>query len=124
MTFVNAGHLPPLIYRKATGELRGRHAPRDLAGFPLGVVDGIPYEAATVTLEPGDCVLLFTDGVTEAQEQGRPRVPASTASTRALQGRPDDAARRWSSAWSPPSSSTPRGCKPHDDITVVAFGRQ
>src|SRR5262249_59095695 len=65
---VNAGNTPPLIYRKAAGRLEEGMA-RDLAGFPLGVADGIPYEACPVDLNPGDCVLVFTDGVTEAKNK-------------------------------------------------------
>jgi phosphoserine phosphatase RsbU/P len=65
VTFVNAGHLPALLYRKATGKVT-EATPRDLAGFPLGVAEGIPFGSHTVTLAPGDVIVLFTDGVTEA----------------------------------------------------------
>src|SRR5262249_14784753 len=68
VTFVNAGHGPPLIYRKAKGTFEEATL-RDLTGFPLGVADGIPYEAAKVQIEPGDLVIQFTDGVTEAQNK-------------------------------------------------------
>jgi sigma-B regulation protein RsbU (phosphoserine phosphatase) len=35
-------------------------------GLPLGIDVGIPIEDASVTLEPGDRLVLYTDGVTEA----------------------------------------------------------
>jgi serine phosphatase RsbU (regulator of sigma subunit)/pSer/pThr/pTyr-binding forkhead associated (FHA) protein len=120
VAFVNAGHLPPLLYRRATAKVV-EAAPRELAGFPLGVADGIPYEASTTQLNPGDVILLFTDGVTEAKDkQGRDFGPDHTVS--ALQAGPCT-----------PKVVVPRlvgavkqhaaGCKQHDDITVVAFGR-
>ena len=53
VTFVNAGHIPPLIYRRATGKIEEAMG-REQAGFPLGVSDGTPYESQTVKLEPGE----------------------------------------------------------------------
>ena len=37
---------------------------RDFIGLPLGVMEGFPYEVREVSLEPGDSVLIFSDGVT------------------------------------------------------------
>ncbi len=66
MTFARAGHEPALVYRKATGDVEV-FRPRGLA---LGIDGGTVFERVTVdetvTLESGDCVLLFTDGVKEA----------------------------------------------------------
>src|SRR2546425_3148501 len=68
MTIVNAGHMSPLIYRQGRAALE-EGISRDLTGFPLGVADGIPYESATISLNPGDAVFLFTDGVTDAKDK-------------------------------------------------------
>ena len=121
VTFVNAGHMPPLIYRRATGKIE-EAVTRNQTGFPLGVADGIPYDAVTVALNPGDMVTMFTDGVTEApNRQGEQfeeggRVPGT------ILGGPvtaDDVARRLVAA----VKQHTQGCKQHDDITVVCFGR-
>ena len=64
MTFVNAGHLPPL--RRRTGTTTVQEVADDIVGLPLGVLDR-PYREQTVTLEPGDTLVLYTDGVTEAR---------------------------------------------------------
>lgn len=40
----------------------------DVAGLPLGVQAGFAYAACQVGLEPGDSILAFTDGVTEAMD--------------------------------------------------------
>ncbi|RXE56788.1 stage II sporulation protein E [Methanoculleus taiwanensis] len=60
MTYVNAGHNPPLLFRD--GE------PRELkaTGIILGVMEDAEYEEQTVDLRAGDLLLLYTDGVTEA----------------------------------------------------------
>ena len=65
VTFINAGHLTPLIYRAASGKLEDGSNP-DVAGLPLGVLDNYQYASSQVELKPGDSVLLFTDGITDA----------------------------------------------------------
>jgi phosphoserine phosphatase RsbU/P len=63
ITLVNAGHLSPLLCKKnGTIDAIGRKT----SGLPLGIVPEVEYEEATFTLDPGDTVLTFTDGVTEA----------------------------------------------------------
>jgi serine phosphatase RsbU (regulator of sigma subunit) len=65
VTLVNAGHLPPLVYRRVTRNV-GEATSNESAGFPLGVVEGYHYASCQISLQPGDCMLAFTDGVTEA----------------------------------------------------------
>jgi sigma-B regulation protein RsbU (phosphoserine phosphatase) len=63
VTIVNAGHMPPCVrHQDKTVETV---AP-DIAGLPLGVADGISYDAAEVTLKAGETLTLFTDGISEA----------------------------------------------------------
>ena len=61
-TFVTAGMEPPLLLR-ANGEAEVIN----LSGLPLGVMPGHSYATTTRTLEAGDVLLLFTDGLTEAR---------------------------------------------------------
>jgi sigma-B regulation protein RsbU (phosphoserine phosphatase) len=64
-TFTNAGHNPPLLFR-ADG-----HVERLVEGGPLvGVIADATYVERPLWLGKGDLVLLFTDGVTEAQRNG------------------------------------------------------
>jgi len=62
VTWTNAGHPAPLLIRggRVIGELEHEPTP------PWGLFEGAPTEA-TETLEPGDTVLLYTDGVVEAR---------------------------------------------------------
>lgn len=74
LTYVNAGHNPPIL-RRASGGLERLEA----GGIPLGIMDAPPYASASVTLSPGDWVVMFSDGVIEAenvqgQEYGEDRL--------------------------------------------------
>lgn len=62
LTYVNAGHNPPMI-KQGDGEftyLRSR------PGFVLAGLEGMKYRQNELTLAPGDRLMLYTDGVTEA----------------------------------------------------------
>jgi sigma-B regulation protein RsbU (phosphoserine phosphatase) len=62
--FVNAGHLPPIIWNSSEGKcvtLRGSGGP------PIGIVPGQHYASGQMSLSPGACVLLSTDGLMEAK---------------------------------------------------------
>jgi sigma-B regulation protein RsbU (phosphoserine phosphatase) len=58
---VNAGHCAPLVARS------GEVATRPPTGFPVGLVEDRRYEIDTLRLEPGDTLLLYTDGLVEAR---------------------------------------------------------
>ncbi len=61
LTYASAGHPPPRLVR--AGEVRQLNA---VSGLPLGIEEASVYEEAVVSLLPGDRVVLFTDGMTEA----------------------------------------------------------
>jgi phosphoserine phosphatase RsbU/P len=70
ITMVSAGHMSPVICR-ADGST---HTPfsTTMIGLPLGVWEEYQYGSVSVRLEPGECVVLFSDGVSEAEDaQGR-----------------------------------------------------
>jgi serine phosphatase RsbU (regulator of sigma subunit)/anti-sigma regulatory factor (Ser/Thr protein kinase) len=115
VTFANAGHNLPYV-RTAQGvvELRA-------TGMPLGLMEGIRYEERTATIEPGDRVLLSSDGVVEAHDPGGemygfPRLRAALEGDasgtelidRLLEGLHAFVGRGW---------------EQEDDITLVALGR-
>ena len=65
LTYSNAGHNPPFLVRN------GQIVPLDTGGLLLGSFSHAEYEEARVDLYPGDIMVFYTDGVTEAQnEQG------------------------------------------------------
>ena len=63
---VNAGHMPPVIRRHKTGELE--ELPLDDSGVPVGILPDFKYESSKVSIEPGDVVILYTDGLNEAMD--------------------------------------------------------
>ena len=65
VTFVNAGHNPPVIMRDNSCIYHVVRPNMVLAGMP-----GIRYRTHELTLEPGDAIFLYTDGVTEATNIG------------------------------------------------------
>ncbi|MEA2460896.1 MAG: hypothetical protein QOH90_1073, partial [Actinomycetota bacterium] len=66
--YANAGHVPPLLYRAASGEVVWLGE----GGLPLGIERETEYKVGRIELEPGDMLFLYTDGVTEAPRKGRP----------------------------------------------------
>ena len=70
VTIVNAGHPPPII-RHADGSLE--ELGQETAGLPLGILDNVNYEQVSVDLQPGESLLMFTDGIATATiESGLP----------------------------------------------------
>lgn len=63
-SFSSAGHLPVLL-RRANGVVEEVGA--DIRGFPLGIMPGQSYEQLSSPLMPGDVVVLYSDGITDAQ---------------------------------------------------------
>jgi phosphoserine phosphatase RsbU/P len=63
LRYANAGHNPPLLVR-ATGEVERLEA----TGVPIGLLPDLPYGAAVAQLEPGDTLVLYTDGLAEAAD--------------------------------------------------------
>lgn len=70
LTVVIAGHMPPLLRRAATGEVEEIGA--EYSSPPLGIDAGITYQQTTITLEPGDVVVMYTDGISECPSPAGP----------------------------------------------------
>jgi sigma-B regulation protein RsbU (phosphoserine phosphatase) len=60
LSYSNAGHNAPILLSSATV------ARLEATGCPLGLFDDVPYAGAEVPFGPGDLLVLFSDGVTEA----------------------------------------------------------
>lgn len=116
----NAGHLVPII-RRGDGSIELTDQ-RNLAGPPIGVMEGYPYEAEVFSLNPGDLVVIVTDGVDEAmnpddQQYGTERTidfirNGPSTPERLVQELVADVRRH--------AAKRPQT----DDITVMAFGRE
>lgn len=66
-----AGHPQPLIYRHSSNAWdvleRNRDSER-ASNLPLGIMKGVEYGQSQLKIEPGDMILIYTDGVTEARD--------------------------------------------------------
>jgi len=63
MEFINAGHPSPMLIRQDTVEEAFTEG-----SYPVGLVPDAVYTAACLKLQPGDTLVLFSDGVTEAMD--------------------------------------------------------
>jgi sigma-B regulation protein RsbU (phosphoserine phosphatase) len=115
MRYVNAGHNPPLLISN-----RQPVARLGATGMALGVLSDSSYEAMELTLERGDRVLLYTDGVTEAtnpsdEEYGELRLEGYVRDRRGESGR---------SLLDGIVADVLRFCgtsRPHDDMTLMCL---
>ncbi len=121
VTLASAGHPSPLLGRKGGAALQDV-VPKATAGLPLGMTEGCAYDSCQILLQPGDNLILFSDGVTDAldarnnafslkgvhrvvQEAGA--VSAAALGERIIRAVGQHAVNR----------------DPHDDITLVCLGR-
>jgi serine phosphatase RsbU (regulator of sigma subunit) len=63
--FINAGHNPSYVFRSATAKIE--RLVSDL--FPLGMFDAASYQSSLFQLEPGDMLVVYSDGLTDARNQ-------------------------------------------------------
>jgi serine phosphatase RsbU (regulator of sigma subunit) len=63
ISYVNAGHLPPIVRRA-----NGRYERLLDGGMALGIWEGATYQASATYLAPGDLLLMYSDGITEAED--------------------------------------------------------
>jgi sigma-B regulation protein RsbU (phosphoserine phosphatase) len=67
LSFSNAGHGPLFCYRAALN----RCTVTKLDGVPIGITDDVDYEQAKLLFNPGDIVVLYTDGITEMRNEAK-----------------------------------------------------
>jgi serine phosphatase RsbU (regulator of sigma subunit) len=113
--YANAGHCPALIVRAD-----GTPEPLAATSMPVGLVDTAEFEVKEATLAPGDKIVIYTDGVTEAQNLegeffGRQRLRHVLAEHRA------DACRAIHDAIQTAVTAFTEGAPQADDITLVAI---
>ncbi len=63
LTYSNAGHNPPYLLRKNGDEPQ----PLSVTGMPIGIDEDTTWGKATVQMEPGDILILYTDGIPDAE---------------------------------------------------------
>ncbi len=118
LTYVNAGHNFPLVHHPNTAQMTLLRR----TGLPLGVDADAVYTQQTVDLLPGDRLMLYTDGVTDAlnpleAEFGDERL------YQALRDHPAGSAAETIAAVEQSLSAFVEGVAPFDDVTMVVVRR-
>ncbi|MGA8271126.1 MAG: PP2C family protein-serine/threonine phosphatase [Candidatus Sulfotelmatobacter sp.] len=113
LTYINAGHNNPIL-RRSNGSIERL----DVGGLPLGIQSEAKYESASVTLAPGDWLIIFTDGLVEAEnahqaEYGEARLLATIAAGAA--STPAEMLNRLMAELDLFVGNTPQ----HDDVTCL-----
>ena len=117
LSFVNAGHNPPVILRSSgCGSQIFR---LDAGGPPVGLLPNSQFEGSVFALKPGDRMVLFTDGISESmnkddEEWGEENLIAAAQATCSLA---EETVNRIMAA----AQAFAGGAPQHDDMTVVAL---
>ena len=111
--YINAGHNNPIL-RRASGQIERL----DVGGLPFGILPDVKYLSATVTLAPDDWLVIFTDGVVEAenfrqQEFGEARLLAAIEAGKSAE--PAELLKRLMAELDLFVGNTPQ----HDDVTCM-----
>ena len=125
LTYSNAGHVPPVLYRAKSGAVDWLEE----GGVVLGVEKNATFKSGHLELDPGDMLVMYTDGVTEASRDGRPYGQGKFKDLIELYGvgTPGELAqalRRSVEAWvaTDPDKPVPEGTlgELRDDIAILA----
>jgi sigma-B regulation protein RsbU (phosphoserine phosphatase) len=113
LDYINAGHNNPVL-RRASGQIERL----DVGGLPFGIQPEVKYESATVSLAPGDWLIIFTDGLVEAEnarqeEYGEPRLLSAIEAGKTFE--PGELLKRLMAELDLFVGNTPQ----HDDVTCM-----
>ena len=113
LEFINAGHPSPFLIRRGKAEEAFTEG-----SYPVGLVPEAQYTAACLKLEPGDTLVLFTDGVTEAMDPddqlfGVPRL------RQVLNGQPECPLEHLQKCILEAVENFTRGARQADDLTLL-----
>jgi sigma-B regulation protein RsbU (phosphoserine phosphatase) len=116
--YVNAGHNPPMVLRCANGSWEVTRL--ETGGTVVGLLETFPYEQGRVCLQPGDVLVAFTDGISEAmnsrdEEWGEERLTA------AIEGCNASRAKDVLDHIFLQADAFVAGAKQHDDMTLVVL---
>ena len=127
LLFTNAGHLPPLWYRSIPGEwsllLDNTPFSKSIVDLPIGLIAGTSYSQTAVQLEPGDLLLLYTDGISESCDESDEQLGLDRLLSIA-RNLPTESAPAAGKALLRAIEAYRGGVPPADDETVVALQRR
>ncbi len=118
LTYVNAGHNPPMLFHCSAGEWRLSRL--ETGGTVVGLLESFPYQQGAVTIAPNDVFVAYTDGISEAmnnadEEWGEDRMMETIRSCSGLN--PSEMIASIMQA----ADAFVAGAKQHDDMTLVVI---
>lgn len=119
MTLVIAGHMSPLI-RKPDGTIE--EFPDEMVGLPLGVAPGLTFDVVRRAISPGETVVIYTDGVSEAMNPANELY--SVERLRELVAKGSSSPAQLGAAILADVRRHAAGRAQNDDITLMVFGRE
>jgi sigma-B regulation protein RsbU (phosphoserine phosphatase) len=119
ITYVNAGHPPPLLVRSGTGEVEELRT----SGMAMGVLPDEQYEEASSRIEPGDALILYTDGIPEAAD-GEGHMFGRKRLADVAQAHRHEPAERLGDSIEAAVREFVSGAPQSDDLTMVVLKRQ
>lgn len=122
VTMLSGGHGSPLLWQPAKNEL-SEPMPDDAGGPPLGMINGLDFECAQITLAPGETLVLFSDGVTESMNVKGQELKLDGVK-RVVRGAGNAAPSQIGERLAEAVRQHAAGRDPHDDVTVVVVGRR
>ena len=126
LLFTNAGHLPPLWYRAARAEWSWLHdftlLSTSVVDLPLGLIAGTSYSQMAVQLDPGDLLVLYTDGISESSDKSGEQLGLDRLLSIA-RSLPTESSSAAGQALLTAVETFRGGAPPADDETVVALQR-
>jgi sigma-B regulation protein RsbU (phosphoserine phosphatase) len=113
LDYINAGHNNPIL-RRGSGQIERL----DVGGLPFGIMPEVKYQAGTVALAPGDWLVIFTDGLVEAEnvhhdDYGETRLLSVIEASKSFS--PADLLKRLMAELDLFVGNTPQ----HDDVTCM-----
>ncbi len=116
--YVNAGHLPALVFRAADGRVEQL----DERGLVVGALEDMSYIEHELTLASGDLLLVYSDGVTEAAD-GKGEEFGEEQLERVFTAAASQGIAATADALDAALATHLDGGEPGDDVTVVLLGR-
>jgi sigma-B regulation protein RsbU (phosphoserine phosphatase) len=116
--YVNAGHNAPMLFHCSNGKWGVSRL--DVGGTVVGLLENYQYQQGSANLAPGDLLIAFTDGISEAmnhaeEEWGEERLNATVEQCTGLEAK-DIIQRIFQDA-----DAFVAGAKQHDDMTLVVL---
>ena len=115
LTYVNAGHNPPIILRSH------ERLQLEATGTVIGLLPDVCYTRANVVLRPGDILIAFTDGISEAMNSAEEEwgEDSMVAAARTLAGQPACTAEQLLNCIFAAADRFTAGAPQHDDMTLL-----